>query len=63
MDSVSAAAAELSEIDLSVGDPCLAVYELDQQWYRGVVIEKEPGRLKCRFIDYGFVNLMTLFQE
>ena len=53
MDSVAGAAVELSESELSVGDPCLAVYELDQQWYRGIVTDKEAGRVKCHFVDYG----------
>ena len=45
----------------AVGEACLAISELDGQWYRGVIVENGVGKVKCLFVDYGSVKSIRPF--
>ena len=55
MDAISTAAEADGSTDdhFEAGDPCLAVSELDGEWYRAVVVEQKADQRKCHFVDYG----------
>uniref|UniRef100_A0A2M4BB33 Putative transcriptional coactivator n=1 Tax=Anopheles marajoara TaxID=58244 RepID=A0A2M4BB33_9DIPT len=38
------------------GDPCLARFHLDRQWYRGKVLEVKKDHYSVQFVDYGNVE-------
>ncbi|XP_035792702.1 RING finger protein 17-like [Anopheles albimanus] len=41
------------------GDPCLARFHLDGQWYRGKVLEVKKDCYSVQFVDYGNVEQCT----
>ncbi|KAL8583501.1 hypothetical protein ACOMHN_056311 [Nucella lapillus] len=42
----------------SPGQPCVALYELDEQWYRASVISIHGTQIKVQFVDYGNTELV-----
>lgn len=45
---------------LSTGNPCLALFPDDQQWYRAQVIDKNGNELSVFFVDYGNIAQVSI---
>lgn len=43
----------LKQTQLTEGTPCLALYEVDRQWYRAQIISVKNDIIKVIYIDYG----------
>ncbi|XP_049546600.1 RING finger protein 17 [Anopheles darlingi] len=52
----TAARQEKRKMHFLVGDPCLARFYLDGQWYRGKVVQVKKDRFSVQFVDYGNVE-------
>ena len=47
-----------SDLQWSSGQACIALFSLDNKWYRGKVLEvKDTGECLVEFVDYGSVEL------
>ena len=53
-ENVATAAETASSLtDPQEGDPCLALYSEDDQWYRGLIQKIEDSNVSVLFVDYG----------
>jgi len=45
---------DLEDLGWSTGDACIAMFDLDKKWYRGMVLKVEKsGKCLVKFVDYG----------
>ena len=45
--------------DPQEGDPCLALYSEDDQWYRGLIQKIEGSNVSVLFVDYGNIETVA----
>lgn len=50
---------KLSKDMLKPGQPCLALYEADNQWYRAQILQVNPNGVLVRYVDYGNEETVT----
>ena len=55
----TAAEAAASLADPQEGDPCLALYSEDDQWYRGLIRKIEGSNVSVLFVDYGNTEIVA----